>query len=460
VSVTGSPAPAGQVVRALAAELATNAWSDQVRVIGVDLPEELDALGSDRLTRVADAGQALAAIDRGASGSSAADQVVSGRRGLSGEGEQVDVVLLGQAVDAGSDVGGGGAGSTDRLRSIAASAGGSMAVVSAGALEGARWNLLVDDAGSLHVDALGLTVTASRLDDSTLGSLHELFTAAASDGPTDPAPAAGRPEIPSPPHAADDGGWAMAKARVGLLGPVLVRAPGPIDASRVDLAAEVVAVLAIHPLGVHPNVLGGAVWPRGVTTEVRDATIARVRDWLGQDESGAYRLQQDRLGRLSLSPDVVTDWHVFCSLAALARVASNPNQERDLLVRALRLVRGQLAADAAPGRYAWMARTGLEFTVPAVIVDASHRLVELLYNDDPGGAAEAARCGLRADPAAQLLWRDLLWAESAQWGPDGVRSTVGEMAVVLREMGVDLEAETGAVIEELLPGGPVAAATV
>ena len=123
-------------------------------------------------------------------------------------------------------------------------------------------------------------------------------------------------------------------------------------------------------------------------------------------------------------------------------------------------MRGQLAADASPGRYAWMARTGLEFTVPAVVVDASHRLVELLYNDDPGGAAEAARCGLRADPAAQLLWRDLLWAESAQWGPDGVRSTVGEMAVVLREMGVELEAETGAVIEELLPGGPVAAATV
>jgi hypothetical protein len=241
---------------------------------------------------------------------------------------------------------------------------------------------------------------------------------------------------------------------------VLVRAPGPIDASRVDLAAEVVAVLAVHPLGVHPNVLGGAVWPRGVTTEVRDATIARVRDWLGQDEKGAYRLQQDPVGRLSLSPDVITDWHVFCSLASLARLSPNPSQERDLLVRALRLVRGQLAADAAPGRYAWMARTGLEFTVPSVVADASHRLVELLYNDDPGGAAEAARCGLRADPAAQLLWRDLLWAESAQWGPDGVRSTVSEMVVVLREMGVEVEAETGAVIEELLPGGPVAAAGV
>jgi nucleoid-associated protein YgaU len=448
VQVTGSPAPAGQVVRALAAELATNAWSDQVRVIGVNLPAELDTFGSDRLIRVDDPEQALAAID---DGSGASDQVVSGRRGHSGDGEQVDVVLLGQAVESAA---------VDRLRGIASSAGGTMAVVAAGALEGARWNLLVDDAGSLHVDALGLTVTANRIDDTTLAALHELFQAASGDTPTDPAAASGRPEIPAPPHAADDGGWATAKARVGMLGPVLVRAPGPIDPSRVDLAAEVVAVLAVHPLGVHPNVLGGAVWPRGVTTEVRDATIARVRDWLGQDENGAYRLVQDRLGRLSLSSDVLSDWHVFCSLAAMSRVATGPSQERDLLVRALRLVRGQLAADAAPGRYAWMARTGLEYTVPSVIVDASHRLVELLYNDDPGGAAEAARCGLRADPAAQLLWRDLLWAESAQWGPDGVRSTVGEMAVVLKEMGVDVEAETTAVIEELLPGGPVAAATV
>jgi hypothetical protein len=377
ISVTGSPAPAGHVVRALAAELATNAWSDQVRVVGVDLPPELDTLGSDRLVRVDDAAAALALVD----GGRGADQVVSGRRGLLAEGERVDVVLLGQAL------GNGDSGAVDRLRGIAASAGGSMAVVAAGALEGARWNLLVDDAGSLHVDALGLTVTGNRIDDTTLAALSELFTAAAGDTPTDPGAASGRPEIPAPPHSSDDGGWATAKARVGMLGPVLVRAPGPIDPSRVDLAAEVVAVLAVHPLGVHPNVLGGAVWPRGVTTEVRDATIARVRDWLGQDESGAYRLQQDPMGRLSLSPDVVTDWHVFCSLAALSRLASNPNQERDLLVRALRLVRGQLAADAAPGRYAWLARTGLELTAPAVIADASHRLVELLYNDDPGGAA-------------------------------------------------------------------------
>jgi hypothetical protein len=250
---------------------------------------------------VDDAAQALAAIDGGVAGPGSADQVVSGRRGLSGEGEQVDVVLLGQAVESGAAAGGGGGTSIDRLRSIAASAGGSMAVVSAGALEGARWNLLVDDAGSLHVDALGLTVTANRIDDPTLAALHELFTAAG-DSPTDPAaPASGRPEIPAPPHAVDDGGWATAKARVGLLGPVLVRAPGPIDPSRVDLAAEVVAVLAVHPLGVHPNVLGGAVWPRGVTTEVRDATIARVRDWLGQDEEGGYRLQHGTAARRARS---------------------------------------------------------------------------------------------------------------------------------------------------------------
>jgi hypothetical protein len=447
VSVTGSPVPAGHVVRALAVELATAAWSEHVKVIAVDLPAELDEVRSERLVRVAGVDEALAALsgDR-----VAADQVVSGRRAAGAEG--VDVIVLGRGVDGAE---------AERLRGIAAAAGGTVAVVAAGELPGARWTFRVDDAGSLHVDALDVVVTASRIDDATLASLRELFAVSGDGTPPDPAPVAGgRPEIPAPPHPVEDAGWGASAARVGLLGPVLVRAPGPIDSSRVDLAAELVAVLAVHPGGVHPSVLGGAVWPRGVTTEVRDATIARVRDWLGTDEQGRSRLVQDGLGRLSLGADVVTDWHLFCSLAGKARLAASPVQERDLLARALRLVRGPLAAEVPSGRYAWLARTGLEITVPLVIVDAAHRLVELLYSDDPGGGAEAARAGLRADPAAQLLWRDLLWCEYSQWGPDGVRSTVGELDVVLRELGVEVEPETGALIEELLPGGPVAVAPV
>ena len=76
--------------------------------------------------------------------------------------------------------------------------------------------------------------------------------------------------------------------------------------------------LAAHPAGVHPNVLTGALWPRGVTPEVRDAAIARVRRWLGTDHAGRPNLVADPDGRLRLGLDVGIDWQVFRGLVAQA----------------------------------------------------------------------------------------------------------------------------------------------
>ena len=50
-------------------------------------------------------------------------------------------------------------------------------------------------------------------------------------------------------------------------------------------------------------------WPRGVQDTVRDATIARVAEWLGPQH-----LHTDAAGRLSLGPGVRTDWAVFREL--------------------------------------------------------------------------------------------------------------------------------------------------
>jgi hypothetical protein len=248
----------------------------------------------------------------------------------------------------------------------------------------------------------------------------------------------------------DDGAWATAPARVGLLGPITVQAPATIDATRAGLAAEVVAYLSVHPGGVHPNVLAGAIWPRGVSTQVRDATIARVRDWLGTDPDGNYRLHQYPNAHLALA-GVPTDWHAFTTLAAQARQAGDPTRERDLLARALHLVRGPFAADPPPGRYAWLARTGLETTVAVIVADTAHRLTELLLHTDPPAAAQAARSGLRADPGNQLLWRDLLWTHHTHTDPETTRHIHTELLTTLSGLQVDLEPETEALLDELLP---------
>lgn len=193
------------------------------------------------------------------------------------------------------------------------------------------------------------------------------------------------------------------------------------------------------------------MWPRGVTPEVRDATIERVREWMGDDAEGSPLLRSDDDGRLSLSRDAAVDWTAMVELAQRSRNAV-PREERELLRRALQLVRGELLQDRPHGRYTWLPRTRLESTVGDVVVDAAHRLVQLCTDDqDPRGAAAAAGAGLRAEPGSQLLWRDLIRAEHDAGGHEAAAEAAGRMADVLTARGAHIEAETDALVDELLP---------
>ena len=234
-----------------------------------------------------------------------------------------------------------------------------------------------------------------------------------------------------------------------MLGPAEVRATGEIDATRLVLATELVTFLALQAEPVHPSVVGASVWPMGVTPEVRDATIARVRDWLGQDADGNHLLRETENGRLQLSPDVGVDWHAFCLLARRSRDAS-AREEPELLRRALQLVRGPLLQGAPVRRYSWLARTGIERHAVALVEDAAHRLAELSH-DDPPGAGAALRAGLRLAPYSQVLWRDLLAVESRHDDPAQLPTTAEEMLAHLRAGRVPVEPETKALLDELLP---------
>ena len=197
---------------------------------------------------------------------------------------------------------------------------------------------------------------------------------------------------------------------VGLLGPITVSAPGPLEADRAPLATEVVVYLAAHPGGVHVNVLTGAVWPRGVPPEVRDAVLGRVAAWLGTDGSGNPNLVTDpSSGRLSLGPGVRADWAVFPAL--VARAGADGDEEA-CLRRALNLVRGQAldGHDTGRGTPGWPGHVRLH----GARGDTAHRLSELrLGSGDPAGAMVAARAGLRLAFDDEALWRDLLLAAAA-----------------------------------------------
>ena len=88
---------------------------------------------------------------------------------------------------------------------------------------------------------------------------------------------------------------------------------------------ELVALLALNPDGVHPNVIASALWPRGVDEAVRDATWRTRQGWLGRDSAGRPRLRKDAEGRWVLDEDVRCDWQVFQALAARRRRHRRPN---------------------------------------------------------------------------------------------------------------------------------------
>lgn len=444
LALSGSHTVAREIVSALAVQLATVPWSDAQLVHGFDLSPHIGPVAGDALRRVDDLDAFVGEWSDSTPGRPA-QEVLGGRLGRR-PGVQPQYLLLGSVPD-----------DDERRAAVGAlGAGGTrgVGVVSAVPVPGSRWRVHVDDTGRLTIPLLDVDVRAVRLTESVATSLGQLFSHARSESTT--VRSGDRPAVPAPPRPGADTEWRLAEVSVGVLGPVVVRAGGSIDPSRLELATEIVTFLALQPAPVHPSVVGASVWPRGVTSEVRDATIQRVREWLGTIDD-VHALGMTSEGRLFLADQVAVDWHALCTLLQRSRDV-NPDDERDLLRRALRLVRGTPLEDHPSHRYSWLPRTRLEHQSVQVVVDAAHRLAVLSFDDDPSGAAAACRSGLRLAPTSQVLWRDLLLAESLDPDGPGSAAAVDEMMAVLHRLGVPPEAETEALVEELLPGGDAPAA--
>ncbi|MEO9325874.1 bacterial transcriptional activator domain-containing protein [Nocardioides sp. C4-1] len=440
LALSGSAHVARQVVSAIAAQLATVPWADAQVVHGYDLPAALGPVAGDVLRPVADLGAMVSGWAASPPGRPA-QEVLGGRLGRR-PGVQPQYLLLGSLPDdtARDAVGALGAGGTRGV-----------GIVSAMPVPGARWRVHVDDTGRLTIPLLDIDVRAVRLTDPTVESLADLFGRARSEAVTVDGP---RAAVPDPLRSGSDTEWRLAEIAVGVLGPAVVRAPGPIDPARVEIATEIVTFLALQDAPVHPSVLGASIWPRGVTPEVRDATIERVRTWLGTVD-GAHALGQDEEGRLFLAEAVRVDWYAFCTLLQESRGAGVAD-ERELVARALRLVRGRLLEGHPGHRYSWLPRTSIDDLSAMMVVDAAHRLAVLSFDDDPEGAAAASRAGLRLAPESQVLWRDLLVAEFRREEGAGAAAAVEEMVTELDRHGVPLDAETEALVHDLLPESDLA----
>ncbi|PSL06777.1 hypothetical protein CLV30_102165 [Haloactinopolyspora alba] len=452
ISVDGDPEATIEVVTALAVELATNQWSDHLRVTADGLPEALDAFDSGRLRLVDGVEPMLPELAARRSDRLGTD-VLTGRVRPGGSGSWMpEYLVLGTPPSAEL---------AEQLVALTSAAGRSpLGVIAAGAIPGARWRISVDASGTLELPALGLSVQANRLSWRSIDALVGLVDP---ERGQEPDPSGGglpgawspdlRPEVPQVRSVVAEADLATAPVRVYILGPVVVQARSEIEEERRALATEIIVHLALHREGVHPTVLASAVWPQGVTASVREATFARVREWLGVDQSGSPYVLMTEDGRMRLSDAVVLDWDVVCSLLSQARQVRRPAEEADLLRRALRVARGPVLSERPQGRYSWLARARVERVASDLLVDAAHRLSNItLEGGDPGTAGASARAGLRVRPSEQVLWRDLLQAQHAVDGRGGVIAVESEMTETLTGLGgVALAPETVALLDELMP---------
>lgn len=417
VIVTGDPAMAAEVVSALALELCTNPWSRDADVVGTGLSATLHGVAGQRL-QTPESLMGQAALP-GVGG------VLTGRRPET----QTTFMLIGN-------------GATPPPLPP----GRSYALVRTDSNRQGRWTIEIDASGTARIFPLGIMVKASRATESEIAALEGLFA------PVEETHDDGRPPVPDPPMPPlATAALRAASVRIQVLGNTLVETAGAVDQARRSILTEAAVCVALHPEGIRPSILGAMLWPLGATADVVGATVERLRSWLGQDSQGAPHLREDAEGRLVLGPGVVLDWDVLRSLLDSSRRCA-PQQEVELLTEALRLVRGPMVSDAAEGHYTWLARVRAARQFDALVVDAAHRLVELIGDTDPDGAATAIATGLQVVELDQGLWRDRLRLASRR----GRGELEQEIRILLNAAGADdldqIDPATAALVEDLSPG--------
>ncbi|GGS91306.1 hypothetical protein GCM10010156_57000 [Planobispora rosea] len=433
INITGSRTTAA--LAALAVELATNRWSDRMRITLVGFGEELAAIAPDRITCAGSLAEVLPELEARANDHGPGAEVLTGRiNGRAADPAWSPQYLLSAISPSAEEA---------RRLAVLARKGTRTAAgyVVAGDVPHATWTWEITEEGTARVDALGFEVDAQLLPRRQYRALAELFaTARRLEGEPLPEEPEHEPVTEAP------------SVEVRILGSIEVTGPPPMEQGRAGLAVELVVYLATHPDGVHPVVLGGILWPRGVQSVVRDATIARVAAWLGTDAAGRPNLFTDESGRLRLGPGVRTDWALFRDL--VRRSHADAAARAVLLDRALGLVRGPLLNGRPRGRYSWLAADDLEYNVTASVADAAHRLCEVrLAEGEADQAVAAVRAGLLLAADDEGLWRDLLRATHMTGDHARLRAVADALQrrAASHPYGGGMAPETEALIDELLP---------
>ena len=359
----------------------------------------------------------------------------------------------------------------ERLARLAADAGrlgiGYLVARDATELPGAAWELQIDADGHTRAPLLGLDVLAQRLPRTEVEAVLRLFAESGpqpngpQDAPHDSAPAA----APVAADVVDLRRLGAPDLQVGLLGEITLTRTGTglgtTEPARLPQLQEALILLLLHREGVHPAVLTASLWPGGVTEDVATAFAVRLREWLGRDARGYWRLTGDgdgTDGRLRLDSSIQSDWDLFRSLREVAlhgaEAAVDPGQKERLLAEALHLVRGPFMAGRPADRYAWLRHELVEAQVPSLVADTALALAALRSaRGDFPGAAQAVEQGLLCAPFDERLVRELLRAVHATGDTTRFATLLNELLsrTDTAHGGRGIPSRTQALLDELSP---------
>jgi LysM repeat protein len=229
-----------------------------------------------------------------------------------------------------------------------------------------------------------------------------------------------------------------------LFGPIeLVGAAGPQPARSRRQCEEYCAWLLENPNSTATRMTSELV----VAETTRRSNMSRLRSWLGQDRDGQPYLPEAYSGRISLHPEVGSDWQRMQTLIApgLNRLTA------ETLVDVLELVRGAPLADAAPGQWRWAEE--LRTDMASVARDAGVLLTRwAIDHRDLDLARWAAARALLAAPEDELLLVERIHTEHLAGNVGEVERLVRWVTSQARVLGVDLAPETIDACQQVMEG--------
>ena len=481
LSIRGDETTTHATLAALAIELATTPWADDVQVTLVStMPELGDVIDTGRIRHVHGLAnivrelEARAAEVEAALGQSGAQSLVDARgRGLAADAWTPEILLIGEQLDPTVRA------ALEQLVTRIPRVG--IAAVTSDAQLG-EWVLDLDrdDPSRGVLQPAGITIRPQQLDAATYElALNLLREQDPQPGPTwaahlvdDEVPLADLPVAAAAAADVDDDVEAgsdnvaevvdeQAPAVVVQLRPPAVKVLGPVDVevtsgvtmqpSHQRQATELVAFLALHP-GATGADISAAMWPgRAPNLQTRRSAVSRARRWLGVDADGRNHLplvvgsEEDAAdGDGYRLRGVTTDWAQFLELVG-DNAATAPLAD---LKAALSLVRGRPFADAKATKYVWAEADMQEML--AAIVDVAHEVARrALQTGDTATARQAAAVGRLVDAADERVWRDGIRAEWAAGRADDATRLVSQLQDLLADLETEAEPETEELFAEV-----------